>query len=133
MVDSDKPAAVVAAERMVESIETLTTEMRTLRSHGKRNRLLIRLLGASVAFDLVLSLGLGYIGVTAHTASVRATKAAVAARDNADNQRATCLSSNEARRVQVDLWHFVLASVPSSQQTDDFRAYVDTAFAQRQC
>lgn len=133
MVDSEKPAAVVAAERLVESMETLTSEMRTLRSYGKRNRILIRLLGASVAFDLLLSIGLGYIGVTAHTASVRATKAAVAARDNADNQRGICVSTNEERGVQVDLWHFVLSSVPASRQTDDFRTYVDQVFAQRQC
>lgn len=125
-MDLEKPAAVVAAERMTESMETLVTEMRVLRIYGKRNRHLIWMLSLALVFNLVLAVAVGYVGVTAHQASDRATKAVA-------NQRATCLSSNEARKAQVDLWHFVLATVAPSERTDDLRTYVDTAFAQRQC
>lgn len=132
-MDPEKPTAVVAAERMTQSMETLATELRVLRSYGRRNRHLIWALGLAWVFNLALAMAVGYVGITAQDASDRATKAVAASRVIADNQRATCLSSNEARKVQVDLWHFVLAGVPASQQTNDFRTYVDTAFAQRQC
>jgi len=55
-------------------------------------------------------------------------------------QAATCLSSNEARKLQVQLWEYVLSFPPTrprteaqEQQIKDFRAFMRKTFAQRDC
>ncbi len=126
--------AVLAAEKLMGSVETLANETRDLRQQNKKHQFLIRLLGISVAFDLVLSGALGWIGVTAVNASDQAAAAATAA---ATNQRNFCIASNETRKSQVDLWTYVLGQspTPAGQEAtrENFRDYVAEVFKQRDC
>lgn len=116
------------------TMTSLADETRELRVQNKRNRFLIQVLGASVAFDLLLSAALGWIGVTAHDASNQARTAAAAAETN---QRTFCLASNETRRQQVDLWTYVLTQspTPAGQEAtrENFKGYVAEVFKQRDC
>lgn len=116
----------------------LQTETAELRRYGKRNRHLIRLVAASVALDILLSAGLAY-------AIHRADQAANTARRAASAQVVTCRSSNAARTVQTDLWNFILNTFPPpagetataktqrETSTAQFKTYVASAFAQRNC
>lgn len=138
MVDPDTTMeAVEAADRMTAAMTTLSTRVEGLSDYGKRSRHLIRLLWASVIFDLVLSIALGFIGITARTASERATAATAASKVTANNQHQTCLSGNEARALTVQLWDYVLASplprTDDAQKVADFRKFLDQTFAPRVC
>lgn len=57
-----------------------------------------------------------------------------------DQQVATCQSGNESRKLQVQLWDYVLGFPPSRPRTEaqdkqiaDFKAYVHKTFAPRDC
>lgn len=141
----DPPSLLVAVTDMTGELaglrcdtRDLQTETAELRRYGKRNRHLIRLVAVSVALDIALSCGLVY-------AIHRADQASSAARRAASAQVVTCRSSNAARAVQTDLWNFILTTFPPptvetpaaktqrEATTTQFKAYVATAFAQRNC
>jgi hypothetical protein len=110
-----------------------SSDITALTRASKRNWLLIRILGISVALDLLLSVGVGYLAWQAQ---------GLAAQANSIEQRAraTCLAGNEARAGQIQLWHYVLDLPPSMPRTpeqqaqvDAVRAYIDHLFAPRVC
>jgi hypothetical protein len=127
-----------AVRVMTGELSGLRDDTRQLRTYGARNRHLIKLTAASVVFDVVLSLGLGFAVHRAQEASDRATRAASAT-------VVTCRSSNEARAVQTDLWNYILGqfnqsiaespaeSAERAVNIGKFKAYIATAFAQRDC
>lgn len=140
MDDQNRAAAIAAADRLTNSVSDLGTEMKELRNYGRRNRLLIRALVASMVFDAVLSIGLGWIGVTAHNASNKAVAATAASKVNANNQRQSCLNGNDSRAVQLELWTYIFTLPAGQGQTPEqveriaeFRKYINTVFAQRDC
>jgi hypothetical protein len=121
---------VFAINQMTEEVSGLRSETKHLSKLGAKNRMLIKVLGASVVFDVLLSLGLVY-------AVDRVNKANSA-------QLATCRAGNVARAVQSDLWNFVLTIPPAESMTPEevvrraenvakFKVYIGTAFAQRNC
>lgn len=135
MDDINPSRAVLAAEALSGTLATLSGQVGELRVENKRHRFLIRCLGASLVFDFGLSVVLGWIGVTAHDASTRASRATAA---SVAAQRETCISSNEARKVQTDLWTYVLSEASQSPIADkernaQFKVYILHAFAQRDC
>lgn len=100
---------------------------------SRRNLLLIRLLAVSIAFDLFLSMGLGIV-------AFRANQTAEQANSLQARARTTCLSGNETRAGQIQLWHYILDLPPSTprteaqqQQVEQFRAYLDHLFVARKC
>jgi hypothetical protein len=108
--------------------------------HDRRNRRMIRWLIVSVALDVMLSLGLGLVAIQASIAAGEARSASSQAAQNASTARATCIASNQARAVQVQLWNYILDLPPASPsspnqdaQRAQLRAYVNSTFAQRKC
>ena len=78
-------------------------------------------------------------GNVVYTRSVQ-EDAAAKAEQVRTQQVATCQSSNEARKLQVQLWEYVLSFPPSrprtevqEQQIKDFKAFMRKTFAQRDC
>ncbi len=100
---------------------------------SRRNLILLRILAASVALDLVLSVVVGGLAWEAHLAAAQTTSIEARA-------KAACLSGNESRAAQVQLWHYVLdlssaggQSPQQQEEAEQLRAYVDKTFAPRHC
>ncbi len=100
---------------------------------SRRNLLLIRILGVSVALDLLLSAGVGYLAYQARQTAAQANSIEAQA-------RTTCMAGNQARAGQIQLWHYVLDLTSATQRTPEqqqqatqFRAYIDKLFAPRRC
>lgn len=134
--------AIVAAGRLATAMDVLSKKLESLQLFGKRNRTFIRILAVSVALDLLLSFGLIVSVDRANAAAAAAKRASSAAAVSKEANFQTCVSSNAARLVQVQLWDYVLnlppspdrAATPEQQaQVEQFRIYVHTAFAQREC
>src|SRR5688500_20157801 len=101
LTNENADAELVDAVRgMTTELAGLRTDTQELRAYGKRNRSLIRMVAASVIFDVLLSVGLGYAVYRAQEASSR-PEAAASATD------VTCRSNNEARAVPTDLWDYI--------------------------
>lgn len=100
---------------------------------SRRNWLLIRILGVSVALDVLLSGGVGYLAYQASRTAQQANSLQV-------QIHTTCEAGNEARAGQITLWHYLLDLPPTTPRTPEqqeqarqFRAYVDRLFAPRRC
>lgn len=133
--DDQQDEAFTAAARLQESMGSLQGEIRTLRVYGKRNRRYIWALTISIALDLVLSVVIAFVAVQSSNANTLANQ-------NAQVQKSTCEAGNQARAVTVQLWTYVLevsAQNPENQtpakkqQIEKFRAYMTSAYAQRDC
>lgn len=133
----ERDELVMAVGGLIESIDGLRGEVADTRLYGTHNRKLIRLVAVSVFFDVALSLGLGAIAIQSRHASDKATRASSTLVVN-------CLSGNESRRIQTDLWKTVLqfpapanetaeAKRQREEQTQKFKDYIGVAFAQRDC
>lgn len=110
-----------------------SSSIHALEQASRRSRRMIHLLAFSLAFDILLSIGLGVL-------ALRANQLAIEANSIEERARSTCLSSNEARAGQMQLWHHVLDLPPTAprtaaqqQQADQFGRYVDNLFAPRKC
>ncbi len=138
---TDDMSALLAQCHTIETkLVELSAHIVNLTAYGRRNRRLIRLLAVSLVLDVVLSLGLGWVAFNAKEASDSARRATTAAALVATDAHATCLTSNEARAVQHDLWKYVLNVPPSrpltateSGQRAQFRTYIDATLAPRDC
>jgi hypothetical protein len=100
---------------------------------SRRNWLLIRILAVSVALDLALSAGVGYLAVQARQTAAQANSIQAQA-------RTACAAANQARAGQIQLWHYVLDMTAATSRTPEqqqqaarFRAYIDELFAPRRC
>jgi hypothetical protein len=103
-----------------------------------------RLVGGIVA-ALALVVGLGvvvaFVAADAREASRRAEQANSLAERNAQSAKVTCESGNEARRVSRQMWTYVLdlsirrpdLTAEQRRQAATFRAYLITAYADRDC
>jgi hypothetical protein len=136
--DRERIAALTeAANELVEQIHRLNVDsgqqLVTLARRASSNRRMIYALAASLALDVMLTVALLLVGIRATNAGNRADQVHA-------QQIGTCQSSNDARAAQVQLWDYIL-SLPSprprtneqQRQLDQFRAYVNTVFAPRDC
>jgi hypothetical protein len=133
MTDDKYRETLNAAADLQDSMAVLSGEIRALRTYGKRNRNYIVGLAVSLCLDLVLSIVVAFVAVSAAEANNQADQ-------NRRTQIATCESSNQSRAVTVSLWNYVLDSAakndPTPQklkQISDFRAYMAQAYQQRDC
>lgn len=107
---------------------------------NKRQTRVLKALAVSVLLDVLLSLGLGAL-------AWRAQENANANRRNQKQLVNACQAGNEARRTEQQLWTYVLdlssrnpqpSRTPAEQQAQQqqiaqFRQYLATVFAQRNC
>jgi len=127
--------ALRVAQNLSTSMNGLADEIRDLRVYGRHNRQIIAaLLGVVLVVAALLVFTISVAKQAEHATSLSA--------QNKQNAKVTCLAGNEARAAQVRLWTYVLdvstASNPSTtpQQAKfiaDFRAYILTVFAARDC
>lgn len=97
---------------------------------SKRN---FRILTASVVFDLILSIALGYF-------AYKASETASLAQSNKNAVIANCETANDSRRNNKALWNFVFALPPTQPPTPEqterierFKKFVNKTFAERDC
>jgi hypothetical protein len=100
---------------------------------ARRNTVFLRILGVSVALDILLSATVGYVAWKANATAEQANSIQ-------SRQRNACLAGNTTRAGQQQLWHAYLAIPPSTPRTpaeqrqiDQFRVYVDHLFAPQTC
>lgn len=113
----------------------LRQEIAGLRTYGRRNRHLIVGLGVSLAFDVLLTIGVIIAAITANNAGDLAAT-------NRQTQIDTCTANNQTRQASRNLWTYVLDTVAKApenqtaertQQLAEFRTYMQTAYADRDC
>jgi hypothetical protein len=110
-----------------------SADIEALVRYGHTSRRMIRVLGVSLALDILLSVAVAWVAWRADQTSREATSIQA-------QQRSACLAGNEARAGQRTLWHHVLDLPPTAprteaqqQQADQVGAYVDGLFAPRRC
>jgi hypothetical protein len=131
MTESDP---LQAAERLEASMNDLAGEVRELRTYGQHNRVMIWSLVAAILIALVSA---GF----AVAASLQAKDATSQANRNAENAKITCEAGNESRRLQTQLWTYVLDQTATNpeltaqqkKQIAAFRGYIATVYAPRDC
>lgn len=131
MTESDP---LEAAERLEGSMNELAGEVNALRTYGEHNRHLIWGLIAAILIALVSA---GF----ATAASLQARDATSQANRNAANAKITCVTGNESRALQIQLWSYVLdlasknpdLTAQQKKQIAAFRGYVTTVYAPRDC
>ena len=136
MTEPDRyDAAIAATQRLEESVRGLKDEVVALRTYGRRNRHYIAAIAVSLVFDVALS-------IVVFVVAVQLVKTNDLATANLQTQIATCESSNESRQVSTNLWNYVLDTAGRNpdnqvgerkQQIEDFRAYMQRAYAPRDC
>lgn len=123
--------ALIAASRLQESMEDLRGELRAVETYGQRSRHYIVGLAISIGLDVALSIVVIVVAlVVSNTNDI--------ANQNREAQKASCLSGNETRAVSVQLWNYVLDTAEhnnpgNKKQIEDFRAYMQKAYAPRDC
>lgn len=135
-------ALTVAVADMAGALEDQREDVRILADYGKRNRNFIKLLTATVIFDLLMSCTIGTIGYKAFTAANQARHASSLAERNRAAAVTQCLSGNDFRAADKARWEYVINLSAGSgrpqteqQQSDlaKFRAYIEQADAPRDC
>jgi hypothetical protein len=129
---ADDNELLVAVTEMNRGAGELATEVRALRVYGKDNRRFIKILGVSLAFDVLLSIGLAY---SVHRANDAQTKADRAQTKASTDTILSCQFGNASRKDQTQLWSLVLPLLArtDADQTSRIKDYIGTAFVQRDC
>lgn len=140
--NGDAPAdALEAAARLEATMLGLSSDLRFLRIYGRRNRLLIQIVGVVIALMLLMGVSLLHATDRANEAASDAKAASSAATQVRLSQRVTCEAGNETRELSRQLWTYILdatahgpgVSAEKKRQIADFRAYVNATFAARDC
>lgn len=126
--------ALKVATVLTETVKTLSDQIGVLAQKTSTNRRLIKLLALSVVFDILLSIGLGFIGFKAYTAGTEAKAATVVAHVSAV---ASCQAGNEFRRDDRSRWQRIIDITPVAQrqtpQVQAFIAVINRTDALRDC
>lgn len=142
MSQPDEEATLAAAERLQNSMDGLSDEIRGLQTYGQRNRHYIWGLGVSLVLDIILSVAVAVIAVQANSASTQASNASSQANRNQQTQQVTCKATNDAREANRNLWTYIInvteqsnADAPPAQkaQIEKLRDFVEQVFAARDC
>ncbi len=119
-------------DKKIESTD-LPNAVDTLLKDAKSRRRQIKLLALTVAFDVLLTIGFGYITLKTHDIATKADS-------NSAAIVRSCESTNESRANNKKLWDYILALPPRTERTPaqteqlaDFQAFVDKTFAPRNC
>lgn len=105
----------------------------TLFKAAKKQKRFTRLLAITVIFDVLLTAAFGFITWRTH-------QIAQQSESNRSALMRSCNITNEGRANNKKLWDYILKLPPSQERTpdqekrlDEFRAFVDKTFAQRDC
>jgi hypothetical protein len=137
-VEASNEAIQESNQRIADSNRAIASLSRS----GQRNRKLIVGLAVSMAFDIVLSIVLGFTAVSASNSSDKATVASANAQAAADaNQKSAtelCHTTNDSRAAAKAIWDHVISVVPASDAgtqkvLDDVAALVAKTYAPRKC
>jgi len=109
------------------------TQVEALARADKRQSRQVVILAITVAFDVLLTLGFGFVTWRTHELTSLADT----------NQNAiirNCETANESRKNQRELWAYVISLTPSEPRSpeqvarvDAFQKFVDKTFAPRDC
>lgn len=131
---------IAAANQLTSALDAMSGRLEAVSAaqdeqilYGRRNRHLIWGLVVSLLLDAVLTVAIVSVTVKTNEASNRAT-------ETHNRLVATCISSNEARRLNTQLWEYIFTLKPSTPRTVaqqkqivDLQDYVHRAFAPRDC
>lgn len=124
-------ALTVAVADMAGALEDQREDVRALADYGRRSRNFIKLLAATVLFDICMSFTIGYIGYKAFNAANTARHATSLAERNRQAAIVQCEAGNDYRNSTRNLWEYVLnlsAGRPQTEQqaldTASFKIYL---------
>ncbi len=111
----------------------IDVQVEALARADKRQSRQVILLSITVAFDVLLTIGFGYITIRTHQLANQAETNQTALVRN-------CETANASRKNNQVLWDYILAiptpnapTVEQQKNRDDFKAFVDKTFAPRDC
>lgn len=141
MTSEEDRATLAAADRLESAMRDLAEEIVNLRTYGKRNRLLIRVVGVIVIVLALLGLGLWGTVNEAHDAAEKAQEANSTASRALLVQQVTCEAGNRSSRLSKSLWTYALQQTTQSPATSaserrkvaEFRAFLESTFAPVDC
>jgi hypothetical protein len=131
----DEHEAIRAAQCLERAVLGLRDDIGALRTFGQRNRHFIWGLAVSLALDVVLSIAVAILAVSASNATSLANQ-------NKQAQLVTCKAGNETRAANIQLWAYVLDlanatnPTPTPQQVEgirQFKIYLAQVYAPRDC
>lgn len=140
--ETTRDAALRQAQAMTDAMGELTGEIRQLTRYGQRTRRMTWGLAASLLLDVVLTVWIGVVTVQSNETAERAEAASSLAEQNKRSALLSCVSANESRKVNRELWTYVLTlaeetrperSPKQQRRLKEFRAYVANTFADRAC
>jgi hypothetical protein len=160
--DNSVAALIQAVDRLGGALDTMATRLEAsdrkidesndavanLAESIKRSKRQLIALAVSVALDIILSIAVVFFGVkvfsTSNDAKAAADLAQAVAKANADNAYNTCLSANETRLLNGQLWDFTIGvssnqpdkPPPTDAQTTLIKTILDQVhktFAPRDC
>jgi hypothetical protein len=94
-----------------------STHIHALIAASQRTKVMIRLLAVSLALDVMLSLGFGWL-------ALRAEMLAEQANSIEYQQYTACKSGNNARAGQLEVWDYLLNLPPTTPQTPAQKAQI---------
>jgi hypothetical protein len=100
-------------------IDESNAAIKELAASNRRSKKQLVVLGVSVGLDVILSVIIGVFGVQVRHVSQRAQDTALA---NADTAYNSCVSLNEGRSLNSQLWDFIFATLtanPTNPPTAD--------------
>lgn len=142
MSEPNPDVVLARAATLVQSMDNLRDEFREVQERERTNRRVIVALGVVAVLSLVAIVVAIVFAVRANDASSQAKDAVSTANINRTAQIATCVSTNDSRRVAKRLWDFVLSAAahgappPTAEQRKQlvqFQRMVNAAYAPRDC
>lgn len=143
---NDRERTLALASTLVNGMTELKEEITKLNTKVDKKEISSKKrdgwLTVSVALDVILSIVVGILAHQATTTSRKAEAATSVAAESIRTQKLTCDAGNESRRLQRQLWNYVLefSAENNPAQTEQekaknetFRTYVNTTYADRDC
>jgi hypothetical protein len=135
------PGLVAQAEQLSGNVSALAAEVGALRTSNRHMRQIVGAIAAVLALVVLVAVVLVFVAADAREASRRAEAANSLSERNAQAQKVSCESGNEARRVNRQLWTYVLdlssknpnLTAEQHRQIRTFRGYLVTVYADRDC
>jgi hypothetical protein len=142
MTERNPDVVFAKAEQLEQKMDDLREAFDVVADRERLNRRLVVTLAIVSLLSVAAIVVAIAVAVQANNASNDAAKAVSATNINKTTQIATCVSSNDSRRVAKQLWDFLLnaalhgtppPTAEAKKQLIQFQVMVDTAYAQRDC